>query len=61
MRGLLKLLGVFLGWMLICCAWELFGYLAPGFDYGLGYPLGTRMKFYVVSGIMMALVSQAAG
>ena len=54
-------MSVFLGWMLICCAWELFGYLAPGFDYGLGYPLVTRMKFYVVSGIMMALVSQAAG
>ena len=27
-------LGVFLGWMLICGVWELFGYLAPGFDYG---------------------------
>ena len=24
------LIGIFLGWMLICGAWELFGYLAPG-------------------------------
>ncbi len=56
-----EMIGIFLGWMLICGAWELFGYLAPGFDYGLHYPLATRMKFYVVSGIMMALVSLAAG
>ncbi len=52
------MIGIFLGWMLICGAWELFGYLAPGF---VGYPLTTRIKFYVVSGIMMALVALAAG
>ena len=57
-----EMIGIFLGWMLICGAWELFGYLAPGFDYGLGhYPLATRMKFYVVSGFMIALASLAAG
>ncbi len=59
--GAAKVIGIFLGWILICCAWEVFGYLAPGFDYGLRYPLATRMKFYVVSGIMMALVALAAG
>ncbi len=58
-KMIVRMVGMFLAWMLLFFVWELFRYLAPGFDDGTTFrdPLATRLKRYVIWAALLALVS----